>query len=181
MKNLKETKTEKNLYKTFSNESRTTNRYRMYAEKARQEGFEWIGNVFDEIAGNEYYHARQVFKHFLDNIKSTEENLLTAAMGEMDEYKNIYKEFEETARREGFIEIADFYKELRNVEEAHKERFMDLYDRIKTGEFFKCKEIDYWMCLNCGYKYRNKRAIDKCPLCNYDKSFFKSYKNSEDV
>lgn len=181
MKNLKGTKTEKNLYKTFSGESRSTNRYKIYAEKAREEGFQWIGDVFEETAGNEYYHAREVFKYFLDNVKNTEENLLTAAMGETDEYKSIYKDFEEIARREGFMEIADFYKKLREVEEAHKERFMELYDRVKTVEFFKCKEIEYWMCLNCGYKYKEKIALEQCPLCKNNKSSFKLCKSNEKI
>ncbi len=38
---------------------------------------------------------------------------MVAAMGESDEFKEIYKEFEETARSEGYEEIADF---LRNLE-----------------------------------------------------------------
>lgn len=172
MKNIKGTQTEKNLYKTFAGECRARSKYNMFSEKAREEGYESIADVFDETAGNEFAHAREVFNRFLRNIGCTEENLLTAAMGETDEYKNIYKEFEECARKEGFDEIADFYKELREVEEAHKERYMKLYDKMKSGTVFTSKEPIEWICLNCGYIYEGKEAPDKCPLCKYPKGFF---------
>ncbi|GAA0076736.1 rubrerythrin family protein [Clostridium sp. CTA-5] len=170
---LKGSKTEKNLYKTFAGESRARNTYNFYAEKARQEGFRWVGDVFDETALNERAHAREVFKRFLNNIKSTEENLRTAALGEENESDNIYKEFEEIARQEGFEEIANFYKELREVEEHHKERFLMLAEKIKSGSMFKCNDVCYWQCLNCGYIHEGNEVPMLCPLCKYPRAYFK--------
>jgi rubrerythrin len=37
--NLKGSKTEKNLFKTFAGESRARNKYTFYADKARVDGF----------------------------------------------------------------------------------------------------------------------------------------------
>ena len=45
-------------------------------------------------------------------------------------------EFEQEARDEGFKEIADFYKEFREVEEAHAERFKKLYDKLDKETMF---------------------------------------------
>ena len=129
--NLKGSKTEKNLFKTFAGESRARNKYTFYADKARADGFMYVGEVFDETAGNEKAHAREVYRRFLDRISNTKNNLIESALGESEESKVIYKEFEDIARDEGFDEIADFYKELQEVEEHHKERFLKLAKEIK--------------------------------------------------
>jgi rubrerythrin len=53
MKNLKGTKTEKNLMDAFAGESQARNKYTYYASKAKKEGFEQIANIFTETANNE--------------------------------------------------------------------------------------------------------------------------------
>ena len=39
---LKGSKTETNLYRTFLGESRARNKYTLYAEKAKKEGYQWL-------------------------------------------------------------------------------------------------------------------------------------------
>lgn len=170
---LKGSKTERNLYKTFAGESRARNKYTFYAEEAREEGFMYVADVFEETAGNEKAHAREVFKRYLDKICNTKNNLIEAALGESEENKVIYKEFEKTAREEGFDDIADFYKELQEVEGHHKERFLDLAKRIKEEKMFKSDRETEWICLNCGYIHEGKEAPMRCPLCKYPRSYFK--------
>lgn len=173
IKSLKGTQTEKNLYKTFAGESRARNRYNLYSEKARMEGYEWVGDVFDETAGNEYAHAREVYRRFLGLVGSTAENLMDAIQGETEEYSKVYKEFEADARKEGFKEIADFYKELSEVEEFHERRYKDLYDKVVNKTMFTSKEAIKWQCLNCGYIYEGTEAPLVCPLCKFPRAFFK--------
>lgn len=173
--NLKGSKTEQNLYKTFAGESRARNKYCFYAEKASSEGYKNIADIFDETAKNEYAHAREVYGRFLGQIKGTEANLLDAALGEAEESEKIYKEFEKIARDEGFIEIADFYKELQEVEEAHKERFLLLADKVKNNTVFKSDKPSLWQCMNCGYIHEGMEAPIVCPLCRYPRAYFKPY------
>lgn len=165
--------TEKNLYKTFAGESRARGKYNLYAEKARSEGYIWIADVFDEIAENEYAHSREAFKRFLDNIGPTEENLLKSACSENEETKIIYKEFEEKAKKEGFTEVETFYKELREVEESHREKFKFLCELLKNKKMFKWDNKIQWHCLNCGYIHEGYEPPKVCPLCKYDKQYFK--------
>lgn len=165
--------TEKNLYKTFAGESRARGKYNLYAEKARSEGYIWIAQVFDEIADNEYAHSREAFKRFLDNIGNTEENLLKSACAENEEVEKIYKEFEEKAKKEGFTEIETFYKELREVEESHREKFKFLCELLKNKKMFKSDSKIHWHCLNCGYIHEGYEPPKVCPLCKYDKQYFK--------
>lgn len=175
--NLKGSKTEKNLYKTFAGESRARNKYCFYADKAKADGFMWVGEIFEETAGNEYAHAREVFKRYLEKVSTTKNNLIESALGESEESRVIYKEFEKTARDEGFDELGDFYKELQEVEEFHKERFLELAKRIKEDKMFKSAQKSLWQCMNCGYIYEGIEAPEKCPLCKYPRSYFKPLNN----
>ena len=172
---LKGSKTERNLYKTFAAESRANTKYSLYAEKAKKEGYRWVAEVFDEIASNEKAHAREAFKRYLNKIGDTQENLKDAIKGEIKESTKIYKEFEEVARKEGFIQIANFYRELQEVEAEHAKRFSTLEDKIKNDTMFKSLDNSLWQCMNCGYIYEGKEAPVRCPVCKYPREYFKQY------
>ena len=94
-------------------------------------------------------------------------------MGELDENKKIYKDFEQEAEREGFMEIAHFFKELREVEEHHAERFEEILDKLEDGTLYKRDEVEKWQCLNCGYIHEGKEAPERCPLCKFPRGYFK--------
>lgn len=173
--NLKGSKTEKNLLRTFAGESRARNKYDLYAEKARMEGYEYIAYIFEQTAYNEKAHAREVFNRYLKMVKSTVENLKDAAEGEAMETNNLYKEFERVAREEGFIEIADFYKEVAEVEENHMNRFNTIRKNLLDGMEFKRSVDVKWQCMNCGYIHIGKEAPMACPLCKYPRAYFKIY------
>lgn len=172
---LEGSKTEKNLYKTFSGESRARGKYNLYAEKAREEGYRWVGEIFDETAANEYAHSREAFKRYLGKVNNTENNLVNSAYFENEESKSIYKEFEKVAMEEGFEEIAQFYKELQEFEESHKRRFLTLYEKIRTNTMFKSDTETYWQCMNCGYIHEGMEAPAICPLCKYERFYFKPH------
>ena len=58
MKELKGTKTEKNLMDAFAGESQAHTKYLYYASKAKKEGYVQISNLFIETALNEKEHAK---------------------------------------------------------------------------------------------------------------------------
>jgi len=168
-------KTGANLLKTFAGESRAHLKYKLYAEIAMREGYIWIAEIFKETAYNELAHAREVYERFLGLASDTKGNLMDAIKGETEERKNIYRQFEEDARNEGFDEIADFYKEIRDVEENHEERFTDIYERVESGNLFESSENRLWKCMNCGYIFEGTEAPMICPLCKYPQRYFKPY------
>ena len=53
MKELKGTKTEKNLLDAFAGESMARNKYSYFASKAKKDGYEQIAALFEETAQNE--------------------------------------------------------------------------------------------------------------------------------
>ena len=53
MKSIQGTKTEQNLLKAFAGESQARNRYTLFAQKAKEEGYEQIMGIFAETAEQE--------------------------------------------------------------------------------------------------------------------------------
>ena len=83
MKELKGTKTEKNLQEAFAGESQARNKYTYFASKAKKDGYVQIANIFEETAANEKEHAKLWFKYLEGGtIQNTEKNLEAAANGE---------------------------------------------------------------------------------------------------
>ena len=117
---LKGSKTEQNLMTAFAGESQARNKYTYYASKAKKDGYEQLAAIFLETAENEKEHAKLWFKELHGGqIPSTEENLLDSANGENYEYTEMYKEFAETAREEGFTRLAFLFEEVGKIEKEH--------------------------------------------------------------
>ncbi len=181
---IKGTQTEMNLLKAFAGESQAKNRYDFYAKAARKEGFEQIAHFFEETAENEQSHAKQFFR-FLEGgaveitaiypagiIGTTAENLRASAMGEHEEWSELYPEFERIAREEGFKEIANIFKLIAKIEKEHELRFLKLLENIETGKVFERGEKVRWKCRKCGYIHEGTKPLENCPACNHPKGFF---------
>lgn len=168
---LKGSKTEKNLWAAFAGESQARNKYTYYASVAKKEGYEQIAAIFNETADNEKEHAKLWFK-FLNGIGDTKANLKAAAAGENYEWTEMYKQFEQEAREEGFDEIADFFHEVAEVEAEHEKRYLALLKNLEEGKVFKKDEVVKWRCRNCGYVHEGKEAPEKCPACAHPQAFY---------
>ena len=111
MKELKGTKTEKNLQEAFAGESMARNKYNYWASKAKKDGFVQIAAIFEETAANEKEHAKMWFKLLEGGaIKDTAANLEAAAGGENFEWTDMYARMAREAREEGFDEIAEKFE-----------------------------------------------------------------------
>jgi len=168
---LKGSKTEQNLLAAFAGESQARNKYTYFATAAKEEGFEQISGIFMETAENEREHAKREFD-FLKGIRNTRENLKAAAEGENYEHTQMYPGFEKVAREEGFTEIADFFKEVGEVEEEHEKRYLTLLKNLEEGKVFKRDKVVRWKCRNCGYVHKGTEAPDECPACGFPQSYY---------
>ena len=127
MKELKGTKTEKNLQEAFAGESQARNKYTYFASKAKKDGFVQIANIFEETAANEKEHAKLWFKYLEGGaIQDTEKNLEAAANGEHYEWTDMYPRMAKEAREEGFNEIAAKFEMVAQIEKHHEERYRKL-------------------------------------------------------
>lgn len=173
MKELKGTKTEKNLMDAFAGESQARNKYTYYASKARKDGYEQIAALFEETAGNEKEHAKLWFKYLNGGeIPSTVENLKDAAAGENYEWTDMYDRMAKEADEEGFKEIAAKFRMVGAIERHHEERYRKLVQNIEEGVVFSRDGDRIWKCRNCGHIVVGKKGPEVCPVCNHPLSYF---------
>ena len=170
---LKGSKTEKNLQFAFAGESQARNKYTFYASQAKKEGYEQIADLFLETAENEKEHAKLWFKYLHDGgVPSTVDNLKDAAKGEHEEWTNMYKEFAQIAREEGFDEIAAKFELVGRIESTHEQRYLKLLENVEGNKVFISEDVVVWKCRNCGHLHIGKFAPEVCPVCNHPKAFF---------
>ena len=173
MKDLKGTKTEKNLMEAFAGESQARNKYTYFASKAKKEGYEQISAVFLETAGNEKEHAELWFKYLNGGqLNDTVANLEEAAAGENFEWTDMYDRMAREADEEGFKEIAAKFRMVGAIEKHHEERYRKLAQNIKDGVVFSRDGDCIWVCRNCGHVVIGKKAPEICPCCLHAQSYF---------
>ena len=173
MKELKGTKTERNLMEAFAGESQARNKYTFYASKARKDGYEQIAAIFEETASNEKEHAKLWFK-LLHNgeVPDTMTNLRDAAAGENYEWTDMYERMAVEAEEEGFTAIAARFRGVAAIERHHEERYRRLLANIEEGLVFSREGDTIWICRNCGHVVIGKKAPAACPVCEHPQSFF---------
>lgn len=170
-KNIKGTRTEVNLLKSFAGESQARSRYTIFAEVAREEGYEQIASIFMETAEQEFAHAKNFFSYLDEGmleiqasypagpVGDTARNLAEAAAGEHEEWADMYVEFARVAREEGFTAIAKLFENVAVVEQGHEARYLKLLARMEAGEVFSDPDANtQWQCRYCGYIATGKNA-----------------------
>ena len=173
MKDLKGTKTEKNLMEAFAGESMARNKYTFFASKAKKDGYVQISKIFEETAANEKEHAELWYK-FLNGgkISGTEANLADAAAGENAEWTDMYARMAKEAEEEGFTEIAAAFAMVGAIEKHHEERYKKLVGNLDEGLVFSRDGDRIWKCRNCGHIVIGPKAPKVCPVCMHPQSFF---------
>ncbi len=184
MTSIKGTQTEKHLLMAFAGESQARNRYTLFANKAKKEGYEQIAAIFLETAEQERVHAKKFFS-FLEGgdleitatfpagiVGSTTENLMAATAGEKEEWEELYPEFARVAEEEGFKEIAVAFRMIAKAEMTHSDRYDRLIAKLKAGEVFEDGEKILWYCRKCGYIHEGKTPPKVCPACQHPQAYY---------
>lgn len=169
---FQDSKTYQNLLTAFADEGRTGVKYRLFAEKARQDGYQQIGDLFDETAGNEEAHAEIWYRlAYGGELPDTLENLRQAAADEARQWNGGYARFAQTAREEGYPDLADLFGRVAQIESEHEARFRKLIENLEKEESFckPCRRV--WICLNCGCVAYGDCAPEECTVCGYPQSY----------
>ena len=85
----------------------------------------------------------------------------------------MYAGFAETAKSEGYNEIAALFELVGKIEKEHEERFTKLAQNIADGSVFSQNEECVWICMNCGHIVKGKTPPQICPVCKHPQSHFK--------
>lgn len=172
-KNLQGTKTEANLKEAFAGESQAHNKYTYFASKAKKDGYVQIAAIFEETAKNEQEHAKIWYKILNGGqVSDTATNLKDAAAGENYEWTDMYAGFAETAREQGFTEVARLFDAVAAIEKEHEERYKKLLSNVENGLVFSKDGDAVWQCSNCGHIVVGKNAPQLCPVCAHPQSYF---------
>ncbi|MEI8067919.1 MAG: ferritin family protein [Candidatus Shapirobacteria bacterium] len=178
--------TQQNLLKAFAGESQARNKYYMFAKIARKENLEWIAQVFEETADNEKIHAQELFEMIREPVSvqdtlgiapfsnKTVDNLKMAAEGEKHEWTEMYPNFEAQAKIDGDVEAERLFREVKEVEEKHEERYIILAKHIDANTLYNQDTELEWKCLNCGYVHKGKTPPKECPVCKKPYTWYKA-------
>lgn len=184
---FKTSKTKDNLMKAFAGESQARNRYTIAAEEARKQKMYSISEIFLFTADQECAHAERYYTllkelagetieicgGFPVDISDNLESLLKSAQhNEMQEYEDVYQNFGDTAKEEGFLEAASAFYQIAEIEAIHGRRFGRLLEMLKNNTYYQREGEGAWMCMNCGHIHRGKRVPEVCPVCRYEKGYF---------
>lgn len=153
-------KTEENLKKAFAIKSQTNQKNRVFAKRARMEGFPNIARLFKLTSEAERIHAEGNFLA-MDLIGSTKENIKTALSRGLKEYKEVYPLMLEEA-------ITENHKAKRIFGYVVKTEkvFSDLYGAaLKALEGGKDLDAgDFYLCPSCG-NIIPERPAEACSIC----------------
>ena len=176
-----------NLMRAFAGESQARNRYNISSAKARSDGFFAVAKLFDLTAAQEQAHGT-VFYHYLKDVNyrifditasypinvldTTLEYVRAAQKNEAAEHDTIYKSFAETAKNEGFDNIAVTFELIAKIEQIHSVRFEKLLRDMTENTLYQRQSETVWTCTNCGYEHSGSGAPLVCPVCGRPRGYF---------
>ena len=84
----------------------------------------------------------------------------------------MYPRFAKIAEEEGFLELADLFRMVADIERTHEERFRALIKNIETSQVFERATDTMWQCSNCGHLHIGNSAPTECPVCKHPQAYF---------
>ena len=185
--NFKESKTKENLMRAFAGECQARTRYDFAAGIARGQKNYVVEGIFTFTANQEKEHAEVFYNHLKNENSETVEitagypvnlsndlcELLAAAVhNETEEYEDAYRSFGQTAKEEGFSEIAQSFLQIAEIEKSHAARFEKVLGLLREDKLFVSDVRCGWMCLNCGNVLESEEAPPVCPVCQHERGYF---------
>jgi rubrerythrin len=160
-------KTEQSLKEAFAGESQANRKYLAFAAKADQEGYSQVARLFRAAADAETVHAHNHLR-VLNGIKSTKENLQEAIAGETHEFKTMYPEMIEAAKKEEQKAAERSFNFANQVEKVHAKLYEGLLNNLGKSQ----EKFAYFVCPVCGYT-AEKEPPGTCPVCGTKGEMFR--------
>jgi rubrerythrin len=153
------------LHRAYTGEAKAALRLRVYAEKAREEGYPQLAKLFEVISLSEELHGKRALR-LLKEIKETQENLADSFESETKVAGVAYDEFIRLAEKGGDQAASLFFSQSRDVEATHAELY-----KGAMGHLLKDLETIYYVCKACGY-VDDGALSEECPICGAKKEQF---------
>lgn len=187
MVEFSKSKTRENLMRAFAGESQAANRYMLAEKQAIKSKLFVIADLFRFTADQEKVHAGIFYDHLKSEAGSTiridggypvdiSQNiydlLKMAYHNEYEEFGNVYPNFSQTAREEGFNKIAQDLTNIARIEKSHGKRFERFYSLAEEGRLFSSDKAEKWVCMNCGYIFEGTQVPERCPVCDGEQGYY---------
>ena len=150
--------TKEALQLAYAGEAKAALRLKVFAGKAREEGYPQLAKLFEVVAFSEEIHGARALKA-LRKIGTTEENLAESFASEQGVAEVAYSSFVREAEAEGNRAAALHFSQSRDVEEGHAKLYKEAMNHLLAE-----RETTYHVCLICGY-IADGPAPEVCPVC----------------
>ncbi len=183
----KPVKTIENLKAAITGETNASSKYALFAEKAREEGYDTIAKMFDATSRAEFIHATIhtselsklgfEFTPIIDSIKpsSTQENLKAAIEGETYEFTTMYPEFIKIAKEEKATGADSTFTWAMDAEIKHKDFYQKALETITTSTKETGLPVIWAVCPKCGNTFSEGNIEEECSFCKSPKIIFLTF------
>lgn len=174
-----------NLRDAHGGESMAHMRYKIWADKALEEGFENVARLFRAISHAERIHATNHFVTIGDEAGdfrcasmaafgygSTAENLQGGINGETFEVNEMYPAYLELAKSRNETEAAKSFHYAYAAEQTHARLFSNARKSVVEGEDPDLDTVG--VCDVCGWT-REGELPEQCPICNATRDQFSTF------
>lgn len=124
--------TDRNLWKAIVAEALANLTYNAYAQKAREEGYPEVAEVFEEVARAETQHGISYLR-VAGGVDSTAANLNQVIAGETREYTRTYPRMINDARAENRPEALAAFMDAMEQEKEHQIAFSDALAKLQIA------------------------------------------------
>jgi rubrerythrin len=160
--------TKANLEAAFAGESQAHMKYKIFADKAEEEGYPEVARLFRAISYAEQVHATNHFKQ-LQGIGDTASNLGAAIGGENYENTEMYPAFSAVAKmQEEKGAMLSIHYAL-EAEKIHEAMYGEAKSLVENGQDRQAQPV--YICPICGYTVIGDPPA-KCPVSQTSKDKF---------
>jgi len=177
--------TAQNLRSAHGGESMAHMRYKVWADRAEEEGYQNVARLFMAIAFAEQVHGSNHFRELGDEagaflvasgagfgLGTTSENLQGAIEGEEFEINEMYPVYLNAAQLQKEKGAERSFHYALEAEKIHAAMYREAKQAVDGGKDLELGPVQ--ICDNCGYTHEGE-APDKCPVCGVAKDRFKTF------
>lgn len=171
----------------ITGESNAVKTYEAFAQKAREEGYDKIAQLFSALSKAERLHIKnhlnalgEDFSPQLEEVElgDTLANIQTALLGEGEESRKLYPHLMRSIKSECKSEYGKVARLsmlwAKKAEREHEKHLKKAYKYLKRGLDFPCEVI--YLCQVCGNIEIDRLKGDVCDICGHDIQFFNELK-----
>jgi rubrerythrin len=162
---------EGNLRAAFAGESQAAEKYLVWADRAKDDGFPNVAKLFRAISFAETRHARNHLR-VLGGVNGTADNLKAAFEGESFEIDEMYPAYQEVANLQGDKQAGRSIRFARKAEVDHKAMYAEAREKVLGGSDIDAAPVS--VCLVCGHTVMGDLP-DRCPVCAAPGSMYRTF------